>query len=169
MSLTAEDVKRILELAENSTFDELQLEIGDLKIAVSKHGRLSSSPAPASVPASSTAVPAPSAAAPAPSGAAKPSPSPSPRAPAAGPDEQAGLVPIKSPIVGIFYVSPEPGVPPFVAVGSRVDDSTTVGLVEVMKVFNAVNAGCRGTIARCLVENAQFVEFGQPLFLVQPD
>jgi acetyl-CoA carboxylase biotin carboxyl carrier protein len=79
------------------------------------------------------------------------------------------MVPVKAPMVGTFYAQPEPGAPPYVAVGSHVDEDTTMGLVEVMKVFNAVRAGASGTVAEILVQNAQFVEFGQTLFFIKPD
>ena len=72
-------------------------------------------------------------------------------------------------MVGTFYATPEPGAPPFVALGDRVDAETTVGLVEVMKVFNAVSSGTAGTIDEICVESGQFVEHGQTLFLVRPD
>ena len=79
------------------------------------------------------------------------------------------LVPVPSPMVGTFYVAPAPDAPPFVEIGAAVQDDTTVGLVEAMKVFTGVLAGTRGVIAERLVENAQFVEYGQPLFLIQPE
>lgn len=82
---------------------------------------------------------------------------------------QDGVVPILAQMVGRFYVAPEPGAAPFVSVGSRVDEETTVGLIEVMKVFNAVKAGVRGVITRVCAEDGQFVEYGQVLFLVQTE
>jgi acetyl-CoA carboxylase biotin carboxyl carrier protein len=72
-------------------------------------------------------------------------------------------------MVGTFYVAPAPDAPPFVEVGGAVQADTTVGLVEAMKVFTGVLAGASGVIAERLVENAQFVEYGQPLFLVRPE
>ena len=80
-----------------------------------------------------------------------------------------GTVPITAPMVGTFYSTPEPGAPPFVKLGDHVDTETTVGLVEVMKVFNAVTSGAGGTIDEICVESGQFVEHGQILFLVRPD
>ena len=89
-------------------------------------------------------------------------------APAAPADEDAGLTPIKSPMVGTFYSSPSPDAKAFVNVGSRVDEETDVCIIEAMKVFNNIKAECRGTIAKILVTNGQTVEFGQTLFLVKP-
>jgi len=91
-----------------------------------------------------------------------------PPAPAAVVDEEAGLIPIKAIMVGTFYASPNPDSPPFVQVGSRVDEESDVCVIEAMKVFNTIKAECRGTIAKILVANGQAVEFGQPLFLVKP-
>jgi acetyl-CoA carboxylase biotin carboxyl carrier protein len=102
-------------------------------------------------------------------------PSPVGHAPAksAGPteaavSEDAGLVPIKSIMVGTYYAAPAPDAPPFVSVGTGVDEETDVCVIEAMKVFNTIKADCRGTIAKVLVTNGQSVEFGQPLFLVKP-
>ena len=65
--------------------------------------------------------------------------------------------------------APAPDAPPFVEVGSRVEEETTLGLVEAMKVFTSVLAGARGVVVDILAENAQFVEYGQPLVLVRPE
>lgn len=84
-------------------------------------------------------------------------------------DANANLVPIKSPMVGIFYSRPEPGTEPYVSIGKLVNEKDTVGLIEVMKVFNSVMAGVNGKIKKILVENEQLVEYGQVLFLVEPE
>jgi acetyl-CoA carboxylase biotin carboxyl carrier protein len=78
------------------------------------------------------------------------------------------MLPITAPLLGTFYVAPEPGAPPFVKVGQAVTEDTTVGLVEVMKVFNSVRAAVNGTILEVVAQNGQFVEFGQTLFIVKP-
>jgi acetyl-CoA carboxylase biotin carboxyl carrier protein len=83
-------------------------------------------------------------------------------------DENAGLVPIKSPMVGTFYSAPSPDAKPFVTVGSTVDEETDVCMVEAMKTFSNIKAETRGTIAKVLVTNGQTVQFGTPLFLVKP-
>jgi acetyl-CoA carboxylase biotin carboxyl carrier protein len=74
---------------------------------------------------------------------------------------------IKSPTVGTFYVSPSPGDPPFVTVGSKVKEDTVVCIIEAMKVFNQIPAELHGTITAVLVKNGDPVEFGQPLFKVK--
>jgi acetyl-CoA carboxylase biotin carboxyl carrier protein len=83
-------------------------------------------------------------------------------------DEEAGLLAIKSPMVGTFYSTPTPDSKPFVSVGTTVDEETDVCVIEAMKVFNNIKAECRGKIAKIMVSNGQTVEFGQTLFLVQP-
>ncbi|MBD3335289.1 MAG: acetyl-CoA carboxylase biotin carboxyl carrier protein, partial [Candidatus Eisenbacteria bacterium] len=91
-------------------------------------------------------------------------------APAESPPEgDSGLVPIVSPIVGTFYGSPSPGSSPYVEVGSRVAQGQVVCIVEAMKLMNEIESEVSGTVERVLVENAQPVEFNQPLFLIRPD
>lgn len=91
--------------------------------------------------------------------------SPAPATPA---DENAGLTPIKSPMVGTFYAASSPDAKPFVSVGTAISEETDVCVIEAMKVFNTVKAECAGTIAKIMVSNGQAVEFGQTLFLVKP-
>ena len=174
--MTEDEVLQILDLVEKSNFDYLDLEIGDLKLTVSKSG-VPAVPATVSVTqAAPAAAAAPTVEAPAASAPAAPAPAAPEPAPAAesAPAAQAvtvkeGTVPVPAPMVGTFYATPEPGAPPFVKLGDHVDAETTVGLVEVMKVFNAVSAGAAGTIDEVCVESGQFVEHGQTLFLVRPD
>jgi len=84
------------------------------------------------------------------------------------PKEDDGLAPIKSPMVGTFYATPDPESSPFVTLGSEIDVNTTVCIIEAMKVFNEIKAEVAGVIERILVQNEQAVEFGQPLMLVRP-
>ena len=151
MELTEDDVLHILKLIDESKFDYFQLEVGELKITVSKGYPIPIAAAPAAGP-----VAAPKPAAPPPAPAAKPAMIP------------AGHVAVTAPILGTFYVAPEPGAPPFVQVGQQVTEDTTCGLIEVMKVFNSVRAGVNGTIAEVVAQNGSFVEFGQTLFIVKP-
>jgi acetyl-CoA carboxylase biotin carboxyl carrier protein len=100
---------------------------------------------------------------------AHPAPSATPAKSAPPPaDEDAGLVPIKSPMVGTFYAKSSPDAKPFVNVGSKIDEETDVCVIEAMKVFNNIKAETRGTIAKILVNDGQTVEFGTVLFLVKP-
>ena len=75
---------------------------------------------------------------------------------------------IEAPMLGTFYRAPAPGEPPFVEVGSTVEPDTIVGIIEVMKMMNSVHAGVAGTIAEICVANGEAVEYGTPLFRVEP-
>jgi acetyl-CoA carboxylase biotin carboxyl carrier protein len=154
MDLTQDEVLKILSIIEKSNFDYMQLQVGELKLTVSKGGYIGAAPA--------SEQPTPQPAAPVKPAAAK-SEAPAPRAkPTASGHE------ITAPMVGTFYAAPEPGAKPFVEVGAEIDEEATVGLIEVMKVFNAVQSRVRGKIVEVLVQNGQFVEVGQPLFVVEP-
>jgi acetyl-CoA carboxylase biotin carboxyl carrier protein len=71
-------------------------------------------------------------------------------------------------MVGKFYAAPSPSDPPYVEQGKEVAAGATVALIEVMKVFTSVKTDVAGVVERILVSNGQFVEFGQPLFLIRP-
>ncbi|MCC6890489.1 MAG: acetyl-CoA carboxylase biotin carboxyl carrier protein [Hyphomicrobiales bacterium] len=167
MDLSEDDVLEILRLFERSKFDFLELQHGERRIAASKAG---------AIPALSVTPPvtAPMLAAPLPAAHIAQS-SVQPAAPSAATAQVAtglpaeGLVAIAAPIVGKFYAAPSPADPPYVQVGARVDVGATVGLIEVMKVFNSVKAETAGVVERILVANGELVEFGQPLFLLRPD
>lgn len=90
-------------------------------------------------------------------------------APEAAPAPPANLLPIKSPMVGTFYRAPAPDADPYVEENSTVEVGQTVCIVEAMKLMNEIESDVRGRIARILVENAQPVEYGQVLFLVEAE
>ncbi len=169
MELSEDDVLHILKLIDESKFDYFQLEVGELKITVSKGEPIPLNSAPQPVATAATAPPAPVSAKP----AAAPAPAATPAAQTAPASVEAraaaeGLLTVTAPLLGTFYVAPEPGAPPFTHVGANVTEDTTVGLIEVMKVFNSVRAGVKGTIVEAVAQNGQFVEYGQTLFLVKP-
>jgi acetyl-CoA carboxylase biotin carboxyl carrier protein len=82
--------------------------------------------------------------------------------------DEGNAVLIRSPMVGTFYSAANPESPPFVKIGDQVGPETTVCIVEAMKVFNEIPAECSGRIVAMLVQNGDPVEFGQPLFRVEP-
>ena len=84
-------------------------------------------------------------------------------------DRDSGLVPVVSPMVGTFYAAPSPETDPYVRQGDHVSKGQVVCIVEAMKLMNEIESETSGTIVRRLVENAQPVEFGQSLFLLEPD
>jgi len=76
---------------------------------------------------------------------------------------------IVSPLVGTYYTAPSPSADPFIEVGSKVDEESVVCIIEAMKVMNEIKSGVKGTIKEMLVDSGSAVEFGQPLFLVEPE
>ncbi|ADM70674.1 Biotin carboxyl carrier protein of acetyl-CoA carboxylase [Paenibacillus polymyxa E681] len=76
---------------------------------------------------------------------------------------------IVSPMVGTFYSSSSPDTGPYVSIGSKVGEKTTVCIIEAMKLMNELEAEVKGEIVEILAENGQLVEYGQPLFLVKPE
>ena len=175
-TLSDDEVRQIallVESLEKSTFDFLQLELGDLKLTIGK-GAPSISAAPGVTAASPSVEPrSPAAPPPAPAPvAAVSTPVAAPPAPAQAAKDEApapdGTVAIVAPMMGRFYAKPEPGAAPFVSAGAEVNIDTTVALIEVMKVFTAVRAGMNGVITEICVQNEQFIEYGQVLFRVRP-
>jgi acetyl-CoA carboxylase biotin carboxyl carrier protein len=162
MDLTQEEVLKILDLIEKSNFDYMQLQVGELKLTVSKGNYIPGSGSAAQQKTETASKPQANARETKPK---EKTPAPKPKAAA----KIDGGLEIPAPMVGTFYAAPEPGAAPFVKLGSTIDEETTVGLIEVMKVFNAVQSRVRGTIADVCVQNGQFVEYGQTLFVVKPD
>jgi len=85
------------------------------------------------------------------------------------PRETAGKsVEIKSPMVGTFYRAPSPEAPPYVEVGQNVEPGQVICIIEAMKLMNEIKAEIRGKLLEILVDNAEPIEFGQPIFLIEP-
>jgi acetyl-CoA carboxylase biotin carboxyl carrier protein len=85
------------------------------------------------------------------------------------PDTKTNLHTVYSPIVGTYYRSPSPESDPYVEIGSHVTAGTTLCIIEAMKLMNEIESDTSGTIVKILIENAQPVEFNQPLFIIKPD
>jgi acetyl-CoA carboxylase biotin carboxyl carrier protein len=160
---------RLMEALERSNFDSLQLDGGNFKLTLGKGGCVPAAPAPTAPPINQRAAAIPDPVAPAP---ASVSPVPvAPAEPAAGKASAASetdTVAVRSPIMGLFYSRPDPSSPPFVSLGTEVIETTSVGLIEVMKVFNAVQAGANGVIVEICVQDAETIEIGQTLFRIRP-
>jgi acetyl-CoA carboxylase biotin carboxyl carrier protein len=156
-SFDLDKLQQLVEMMEKHDLREVQLRRGD------QQWKLKRGPQEVvqTMPMGGHFAPPPMAHAPAPSVAA-----PAATAPAKSGDD--GLLQVKSPMVGSYYSSPQPGEPAFVKVGDRVKNDTVVCLIEAMKFFNPVKADCAGLIAKILVKDGDAVEFGQVLFLVQP-
>jgi acetyl-CoA carboxylase biotin carboxyl carrier protein len=158
-SVNLKDLKKIIEMMRKAELTEVDVEQEGIKIKLRK-GSAPELAAPALAPAL-LAAPAPAlqpvALAPA---APAPAPAPAPAAP-------AGLT-ITAPMVGTFYRSPTPDASSFIQEGSMVEPGKTVCIIEAMKLMNEIKAEVKGKVVKVLVENAQPVEYGQPLFIVEP-
>jgi len=161
VTLTAADVAEIMRIVEQSTFDELSLEIEGIKLTLRRAGAtgkilqsvttLNTDAAATGASRSATAI-APAAA----------------RVAASRPVE-AALKEIKSPMLGTFYRAPKPGSAPFVQIGSVVGEDTVIAIIEVMKLMNTVRAGVRGIITEILPSDEALVEFGEVLMRAHTD
>ncbi|RKY31875.1 MAG: acetyl-CoA carboxylase, biotin carboxyl carrier protein [Candidatus Omnitrophota bacterium] len=82
--------------------------------------------------------------------------------------EETGAIEIKAPMVGTFYRAPSPEAPPYVEVGQIVNPGQVICIIEAMKLMNEIKSEVKGKILEVLVENTEPVEFGQPMFLIEP-
>ena len=142
-------LRKLIELFQNSEINEIEVESSFWR---GTRVRLSRGP--------TAVVAAPVPAAPAPTEA------PAESAPAATGDD--GLHEVLSPMVGTFYRSASPEAEPFVAEGTRVDNGQTVCIIEAMKIMNEIPADIAGEIVEILVDNAQPVEYNQPILKIRP-
>lgn len=156
--VTPRDVESLIEIFQESGWDELHVRVGDFELFLSNDphargpGAVPSPEPPAVVPPSAVPAAAPAASNVAPD--------------AAIPD---GMVAIRAPNLGTFYRAPKPGAPPYVDVGQRIAADTEVCLIEVMKLFAPVRAGIEGTVREVRAVDGTMVEFDQILFVVEPD
>ena len=152
MNVDIEIVRELAELLADTGLTEIEVEDGDRKVRVARGG-FAPAPAAMAAPVAAPAAPATPPAAPTAPQASEP----------AAPDMAGAL---KSPMVGTAYLAPEPGAPDFVKVGDSVKEGDTLVIVEAMKVMNPIAADKSGTVKAILIENAQPVEFDQPLVII---
>lgn len=146
-------IRRLIELLEGSDVTEIEITEGEETVRVSRGQAQPAAPAPAAAPMPQ----APPAAAPAQAAPAEPE----------APQETG--VHQEAPMVGTFYRAPAPESDPYVREGDYVNVGDTLCVIEAMKLFNEIEAEHAGRIKRIMVENAQPVEFGEPLFLIDPE
>jgi acetyl-CoA carboxylase biotin carboxyl carrier protein len=154
-------IKKLIRLVEESEIESLEVSSWGRKIRITQKQSASSnghSHAPAVMHAP---PPVPVAVAPAVNAGA-------PVAPAAESSVEAGLVEIKSPMVGTFYAAPAPDADPYVSLNEKISVGQVVCIVEAMKLMNEIESEVAGRIVKVTAENAKPVEFGQVLFLVDP-
>ncbi|HEY8596567.1 MAG TPA: acetyl-CoA carboxylase biotin carboxyl carrier protein [Devosiaceae bacterium] len=154
-------IRTIAELVNEANLAEIEIEQDDMRIRVTR--TFASREVVMSAPPSYAAAPAPAPAAPAaaPAGGAISIP------PAAADDLASNPGTLTSPMVGTAYRSPEPGSAPFIEVGAKVSEGQTVLIIEAMKTMNQIPAHRSGTVTRILVEDAQPVEYGEPLVVIE--
>ncbi len=143
-----DDIKELIELIEGKDIVEIEYSSGDEKIRITRsatgavrHEQKARSAEPAD--AKQEAVAAEIAA-------------------------ESGMVSVNSPFVGTFYCAPSPSEKPFVDIGTRVKKGQTIGIVEAMKLMNTIEADADGTIKQVLKKDGDPVEFGEPLFIIDP-
>ena len=147
MNIDSKLVRELAELLNETGLTEIEVEDGDRKIKVARHAAVvqMTAPVPPAAPAAAPAMPMTAAA-----------PEPAVIDPGA----------LKSPMVGTCYLSADPSSPPFIAVGQQVKVGDTLVIIEAMKVMNPITATSAGTVKAILVENAQPVEYDQPLVVI---
>ncbi|MEQ9220009.1 MAG: acetyl-CoA carboxylase biotin carboxyl carrier protein [Cyclobacteriaceae bacterium] len=156
--MKAKEIKELIDFISESGLEEVNIETSEVKLKVKRSQNI--------ITAGSVAMPQ-VASAPAPA-----LPGPAEAAPKKSADSaestETNAIAIKSPMIGTFYKSPNPETAPFVKVGDVVKAGDTVCIIEAMKLFNEVESEVSGKITKILVDDAEPVEFDQPLFLIDP-
>ena len=141
-------VRQLAAVLNETGLTEIEYDTNGIRVRVARNvggPLMSGAPVYAAAPASEAAAPAP--------------------AKALDPASHPGAV--KSPMVGVFYLLPEPGAAPFIKVGDHVSEGQTLALIEAMKTFNPVKAPRGGKVTKILVENSSPVEYGEPLLILE--
>ncbi len=160
MNMELKDIQNLIKFVAKSGASEVKLEMEDIKITIKTGSEKTETTILQQAPMGMQQIPM-AAAAPA---SATEAPSSAPVAT----DETSKYIEITSPIIGTFYRKPSPDKPVFVEVGDMVSEDTVVCIVEAMKLFNEIESEVSGKIVKVLVEHGTPVEFGQPLYLVDP-
>lgn len=169
--MTLKEIQEIIKLVAKTELSEFKLKNEDVNLHIRGKSYIAAAPAnnqhgPSiiNVPAAAPAYPAPQQA-PAP---AAPVAAAAPAAAAPAADDTSAYVEVKSPMIGTFYRSSSPDKDAYVKVGDSISKGDTVCIVEAMKLFNEIETEVSGKIVKVLVEDAQPIEYDQPLFLVDP-
>jgi acetyl-CoA carboxylase biotin carboxyl carrier protein len=153
--LTFEQIKELVELVAQRRLQGLELERSGFRLKIDGQPQQPAAAAPAplaSAPPAMSALAATTA---------------EPAAPAAAPEESGHV--LNSPIVGTFYRAPSPDAPPFTDVGSRVKKGQVLCIIEAMKLMNEIESDVDGVVIKIFPQNAQAVEYGEPLFSIKAD
>ena len=162
MPLSYEDVAKIIKIVDASSLQELVIEIGDLRMSLSR-GASGGIAAPAAAARITTLDP----------GATQPGDLAASAAPVAQKNAAAEVdsgngVAVLAPMVGVFYSKPSPEADSFVEIGSVVKVGDALGLIEVMKLYTTIYAECAGRVVKVLANEGDLVEYEQPLFIIEP-
>ena len=149
-------LKKLIDLVEESGISELELTEGEESVRISRQGQVVQQPQQFTIPQQLTPA------------VQNQAPTPTPTASAEAEDivQDAGHA-LTSPMVGTFYRSSSPEADPYVEVGSSVKKGDTLCIIEAMKLLNEIEADRDGIVKKIMVENAQPVEFGEPLFIIE--
>jgi len=166
--MNVKEIRALLQAMEATGASEIVLETPDFKITIRRGGPVHAPALPQQAP---VAPPPPPPEAPPP-----PPPSKDEKASHEGQKSEAGradeecpgCVVVKAPIVGTFYRRPAPDAEPYVKEGDRVEKGQVLCIIEAMKLFNEIESEVSGIVRKILVEDAEPVEYGQPLFLIEP-
>jgi acetyl-CoA carboxylase biotin carboxyl carrier protein len=140
-------VRQLASVLDETGLTEIEYELNGLRIRVARGTRDALVAAPSQGPVPSTAAAVPT------------------TTPSSDPANHPGA--IKAPMVGVAYLLPEPGAPPFVTIGNEVKVGQTIALIEAMKTFNPVKATKSGKVTSIIVENGSPVEYGEPLLIIE--
>jgi len=157
--MNLKELKELIEMLKNTDISEIEIERSGVKVRVRKGGDVSYHPVLPRMEYPPASITAPAVA------AAEKSAAPAAPAPAAAPSNQ---IKVTSPIVGTFYRSSSPDKPPYVEVGDVVKKGQVLCIIEAMKLMNEIESETAGKIVQALAENGQSVEYGQPLFVIEP-
>ncbi len=150
--MNSDAIKELLDLVQSHDLAEFELEDGDFKLRVKRGGpHIVTHVTPATGPVPAAPLPA----------------TPGPAAPAAPVEDGAQLAIVKSPIVGTFYRSAEPGAAPLVNVGDTVKKGQVLCIIEAMKLMNEIDSEYEGEITNVYVENGQPVQYGERIFAIR--
>lgn len=163
MELNFNELRELVTTLSQTDISELTLKGADFELTLRKQSAIAPAPAAVATASDQSVAAVPVVEVPQ-STSASPTSSPTPP-----PSADSNLVEITSPMVGTFYRSPAPEEPAFVEIGDRIQTGQTVCIIEAMKLMNELEAEISGEIVEILAENAQPVEFGQPLMRVKPN
>ena len=160
--MTLDEIKQLVEFIKSHDLSEFELEQDGVKVRIKSgqnHHVVAVPHAPAAIPAISLGQPP---------AAMPPAPQAAPAVPGAADEEGGELAIVKSPIVGTFYRSAEPGAKPFVSVGDVVRKGQVLCIIEAMKLMNEIDSEYDGEVTSIYIENGQAVQYGERLFAIKP-